>query len=50
MTATTQHWALTDEELSRLVRDAMPHVPNEERPLFEELLQRFDLLTQDDFK
>ena len=50
MTATTQHWALTNEELSRLVRDALPYVPNEERSLFEELLQRFDLLTQDDFR
>lgn len=50
MSATTQHWALTDEELSRLVRDALPLVTNDKRPLFEELLQRFDLLTQDDFK
>lgn len=50
MSAPTHHWALTHEELSRLVRDALPHVPNDKRPLFEELLQRFKFLTQDDFK
>ena len=50
MTAPTPHWALTHEELSKLVRDALPRVPDNERPLFGELLQRFVFLTQDDLK
>lgn len=44
------HWALTSEELKRLVEDALPLIPTDERALVEKLLYRFTLLTQDDFK
>lgn len=44
------HWALTREELVRLVEDALPLIPADERALVEELLYRFTLLTEDDFK
>lgn len=44
------HWALTREELIRLVEDGLPLIPAEERALVEELLYRFNLLTEDDLK
>lgn len=52
MIAATQHWALTDEELIRLLDDALPHIAPEHRPLVMEILGRFQMLTleKDDLK
>lgn len=49
----THHWALTNAELERLVEGALPALPAQEQPLIQELLHRFNLLTdflQDDFR
>lgn len=52
MNAPTQHWALADDELIRLVDDALPTIPPDQLPLILELLNRFQFLTleRDDLK
>lgn len=52
MNAPTQHWALADDELIRLVDDALPVIPPGQLPLIRELLSRFQMLTleRDDYK